>query len=38
MVVGASKPEHVFTNAECVQYHLDEAVMREVVMFFTVQE
>ncbi|KAK8818499.1 hypothetical protein WA577_003802, partial [Blastocystis sp. JDR] len=30
IIFGASKPEHVFTNAECVQYHLDEAVMREI--------
>ena len=29
-IFGASKPEHVMQNAECVNYHLEDAVMREV--------
>lgn len=31
-IFGASKPEHVTQNAECVNYHLEDAVMREVGM------
>lgn len=29
-IFGASKPEHVLSNAECINFHLDDAVMREV--------